>query len=116
MKTSIISFKDISKYSRMDANFFIYLEEFKEAVKDLKKKHNIKEVREMLDNIKVSDRKILFNISRGQGQNAENTYKDYPYLSLAMIRTELAKKIDKLKSKISEEQEYLKTLSEIEKA
>jgi len=121
MKTVIVKSKDISKFQRLDAGFFITLNKFKDEVAKLKLLHTKDEVIELLNRVEDKDKKCLSLIGTGYSLNIEKISKDYPFLSLVLVKAELLRKIDlgtskieTMRIKINKDQEYLEFLSKIE--
>ena len=90
MKAVIVMSSELTKAGRMDAGFFVTLDQYKEQIEQVKAKHSEEEAAEILTHVDLKHPALcdILNLSRGSvtvSDSIKRAAKEYPIEVLAII-------------------------------
>lgn len=116
MKIAIVKSSDLGKYNRMDAEFFIALEQVKARYLQLQQSMTAEEATAILHKMRPKDLAPCLVLARGTfvgKTKLEAVIREYPHLALALVEPTLETVVASINDEIQRNKEYLELLTRI---
>lgn len=115
-----IRLSDLKRENRWDAGFHIALKSVSEETERLRLHYTASDAKRLVDTMGLDDKRRIAVLVRGNVAFNEATSRkvtaEYPHLALALVASHLGDVVDRIRTRIAEDESRLEQLLELESA